>query len=283
MTTTLTEPTTTGQSATTQGGDTSGTTTNGTTASGSTTTSWRDTLPEELKNDMKLSQFKDVGDLAKAYQHAHSLIGKKGVIVPGEKASDQEWEHFFKSVGRPDLDKYEVAAPKDKKVNPELVAKFKEAAHKTGLLPKQAQKVLEFYVEQEHEASVQAAAMTAKQRTEGVEALKKEWGQGWDKNVSLAKLAVKEVGGDEFAKYLEETGLGDDTRLIQVMAKVGALLGEDKIRGEGGTKFGKTPAEAKREITDILGNFNHPYYDTNHPSHRAAVAQVEELFKMSAQ
>lgn len=247
------------------------------------TKSWHDSLPDDLKADAALTKFKDVPDLAKAYKHAQALIGKKGVILPGEKASDEEWAYFYKSLGQPELEKYELQGPKDKKVNPEAVSKFKEAAHKAGLLPKQAEKLLEFYTAQEGEALAQRTQAKQAEAKQNLESLKKEWGQGWDKNVELARLAVKEVGGPEFAQYLETSGLGDDTRLISVMAKVGKLLGEDKIRGEGGGRMdGKTPAEIEAEIGDIMGNPKHPYFDQSHPGHKGAVAMVESLFRMKA-
>lgn len=262
-TTTTTDPGTTGGSG--------GTTT--------TTASWKDSLPEDIRGHSSLSQIQDMNGLARSYIHAQSMVGKKGVVVPGEKATDEEWGAFYKSIGQPEADKYEIAAPKDKQINPDMFKAFKEMAHKSGLLPKQAQKLFDWYAGQEESAmkaqSEQKQALTKQELAD----LQKEWGGGYDKNISLAKLAVDEVGGPEFKQYLEQSGLGNDVRVIKLMSKVGALLGEDKIRGQGGGSLGQTPAELNREITDIMGNKSHPYHDPNHPSHKSAVNQMSEYYK----
>ena len=63
------------------------------------TKTWRDSLPDDLKNNATLANFDNVENLAKSYVHAQSVIGKKGVIKPGEKASDEEWGNFYKELG----------------------------------------------------------------------------------------------------------------------------------------------------------------------------------------
>ncbi len=279
-----------GQSGTTQGqgnpqGGTSGQTNQGGQGGGTGGEAgggqgaWYDSLPQEIKDNATLKQFKDVGSLAKSYLHANSLIGKKGVIPPGEKATDEEMDQFYTSLGRPPIDKYEIKPPQGKDVNPKAVEWFKENAFKLGLLPKQAQTLLEKYTEFE---SAQVGEMSkAKQLEQGkqLESLKTEWGQGYGKQVAMARLAVKELGGEGFTQYLEKTGLGNDPEVIKFMAKAGKLLGEDKLRGEDVGQFGKTPKEIQSEINKIRETPNHAYYDKSHPGHNTAVLQMEELYK----
>lgn len=250
-----------------------------TSAPTSANNSWRDSLPEDLRGNGSLAQFQDVASLAKSYVHAQSLIGKKGLFLPAEKASKDEWRAFYKSMGQPDIDKYDINAPQNVPVNKDFVGKFKSAAHEEGLLPKQAQGMLDWYVKAEQEAVSALQKSKEMETAKAIEGLKQEWGQGFSKQVSLAKLAVQELGGEELKKHLETTGLGNDVQLIKVLAKVGALLGEDKIRGEDSAKFGKTPEEVKKEIAEIMGNFKHPYYDTNHPGHRLAVDHMAALYR----
>lgn len=275
-----------GQSTTTQEqGSGSGTTTSANavaqtqTSGGAATASWRDTLPEELKGNGGLAQFKDVASLAKSYVHAQSLIGKKGVVVPTEKASDEEWKSFYKSVGQPDLDNFELKTPKDMEFNKETVAKFREKAHELGFLPKQAQGLLDWYIQHESETMTAKTSELDNEAKTQLANLQKEWGQGYDKQIALARLAVKDVGIDGFQEYLDSSGLGNDPMIIKAMASFGKLLGEDRLRGEAGGRFGKTPNEVKGEIADIRGNPKHPYFDHTHPGHRNAVSQMEDLYK----
>lgn len=248
-------------------------------AAGVATPSWRDSLPEDLKSNATLGLYSDVASLAKAHVHTQALVGKKGVFVPGDKATDEEWGNFYKSIGVPDADKYAITPPEGKSVNENMINWFKENAQKNGLLPKQAQNLLNNYLEFEEQNISSKVKEIDTEAQEQLTNLKKEWGEGYGKQIALAKLAVNELGGPDFGKYLEETGLGNDVQIVKLMSKVGKLLGEDKLRGDGSGNFGKTPEESKKAIGQIMNDKNSPYWDANHPGHKQAVAEVEAHYK----
>lgn len=242
------------------------------------TARWQDSLADDLKTNASLSHFTDVNALAKSYLDTKAHVGKKGVIVPGEKATDEEMTAFFKSIGQPEMDKFEVKFADG--ANPEFTKAFKEMAHKSGLLPKQAQGLIDWY--SKHETDLIAARKTQADTAvkAGIDGLKKEWGQGYEKEVANAKMAMKELGGDELADYLAKSGLGNDPQIIKALAKAATFMGEDKLRGDGGGRMGGlTPAEIEKEIGNIMGNPKHPYFDAAHPGHKNAVRELEELFK----
>lgn len=261
-------------------GGTSGGSQGGSSQGSGSGSSWRDSLPEEIRNEGALSVFSDVGSLAKSYLSTKALVGKKGVIVPGEKATDEEWGAFFKSIGQPEADKFDVKIPEGVQANQDFVTKFKEMAHKSGLLPKQAQGLLDWYAKHEMETLTSRKAQSQATQKQGLEALQKEWGAAYEKEIAKARLAVKELGGEELQQHLEKTGLGNDPVMIRLMAKAGSLLGEDKLRGEGAGRMGaQTPAEIQKSIEAIMGNKSHPYWDRNHPGHKSAIAEMEQLWK----
>lgn len=245
-----------------------------------TSSSWRDSLPEDIRGNNVLSSFQDVGALAKSYLHAQAAISKKGVLLPAEKATPEEWQAFYKSIGVPERDKYAVAAPKDVKLNETFHKEFQDVAHQSGLLPKQAEGLLNWYVGKEKATMQMQAQEREKLTAQGIENLKKEWSQDFDKNIALARMAVKDVGGEDLTAYLEESGLGNDPVIISFMAKVGKLLGEDKLIGEDSRKFGgQDRNEMKQEIEQTMSDYSHPYHDSNHPGHRAAVERMKTLFQ----
>lgn len=249
-------------------------------AATSTTPSWREALPEDLRANPSLAQFNDMADLAKSYIHTKSQVGKKGTVLPNEKDTPEVWDNFYKTLGRPDLDKYEIQAKKEAGIAEDDVKAFKEAAHKAGLLPKQAQMILDWNTELSVQKNQLVQAATKQRQEQGVVELKKEWGAGWDKNVSAARMAVREIGGESFQKFLTETGLANDPTMIKAMANFGAkIFGEDKIVGNGAGKFGQTPAEIRAEINRITGDLKGPYWDSRHKSHRDVANQVAELYK----
>lgn len=240
---------------------------------------WHASLPQELQDNPSLKLFTDVGGLAKSYLHAQQSLSKKGIIPPGEKATEEEWHGFFKQIGLPEADKYELPIATDKKMDAEFIKSFKETAHKQGILPKQANAILAMMAERTENKTKQTIESHENEIKAGIDGLKKEWGQGFDKQINLAKMAVKESGGPEFAAWLEKTGLGNDPTFIKVMAKVGSFIGEDKLRGAASGAVGSTPAEAKAKINTIMGDLKHPYFDAAHPGHAQAVAEMETLYK----
>jgi hypothetical protein len=239
---------------------------------------WLDSLPDDLKSNTGLQQFSDVQNLAKSWVHAQSMIGKKGVIPPGEKASEEEYAKFYKELGLPEMDKYGIEAPKDVQVNPEFMKSFKEIAHKAGIMPKQAQGLLNWYIQAEQGTYKAQQDAKAKAVTENLQRLKSEWGQGYDKNIALGDMALKELGGDELVDHVVKSGLAKDPVFIKLMAKVGGVLGEDKLRGEDGRRFGgQSPAELQKEIDRLFATPE--YADTQHAGHGRAVQDMAELFK----
>lgn len=243
--------------------------------------SWRDSLPEDIRANPAISSFQDIPSLTKAFIETKSMVGKKGVIVPGEKATDEDWGNFYKSLGVPEADKYELAPPQGVELDEGFVSAFKETALKAGLLPRQASAMLAKYSEfqkQGETAELKEIETIAKQQMEG---LKKEWGDGYDKEIRTAQVAVKEVGGDDFIKYLNETGLGNDVQVIKFMSKVGKLLGEDKLR-EGGaiSTDAQTRTEIQGQLDELRANGDaNGLYDKSHPMHSVTLARLESLAK----
>jgi hypothetical protein len=60
------------------------------------------------------------------------------------------------------------------------------------------------------------------------------------------------------------------------MKEDSAVGGSNAIQGQ------LTPKEAREKANAILGDFKHPYYNAEHPSHRAAVEEVQGYFKMAS-
>ncbi len=213
--------------------------------------SWRDSLPEEIRTNAAISSFKDIESLTKSYIHAQSLVGKKGVVVPGEKAAPEEWQSFYKGIGVPDADKYDVSAPKDSKIPENFLIGFKETAVKNGLLPKQANELLGWYAKIQQADTAQSQKMQKETVTKGIEDLKKEWGDAYDKEISAAQFFVKEQGGPELVQFLNETGAGNNPVIIKTFAKAAKLLGEDKLREGGVSSGGQSPQEIQDELAEV--------------------------------
>ena len=58
----------------------------------------------------------------------------------------------------------------------------------------------------------------------GAERLRQEWGDDFDANLQRARNAAAAVADDALVAVLEETGLGNDPRILRAAARIGALL-----------------------------------------------------------
>ena len=73
--------------------------------------SWRETLPDDLRDDPILARFNDVPAMAKALVSAQKMVGADKVAIPS--AGDAEaWGKVYDRLGRPESgDGYELAPP----------------------------------------------------------------------------------------------------------------------------------------------------------------------------
>lgn len=111
--------------------------------------------------------------------------------------------------------------------------------HELGLSKSQAQALHDWWNQKGLEADKASQVFVAQQQEATVSTLKTEWGQKYDENIALAKRAVNTFGGNEFAKYLDETGLGNDVRLIKAFVQIGQKISGDHLHtGNNSSGFG---------------------------------------------
>lgn len=85
------------------------------------------------------------------------------------------------------------------------------------------------------EEEVDPAESPSADDEEDVEELREEWGADFDANLALAQEAAHAVADDELVDLLEDSGLGNDPRIIRAAARIGRLLrsGRDHIETAG--------------------------------------------------
>lgn len=251
-------------------------------------------LPQELRSEPSLASFKDIGSLAKSHVEAQKLIGAARVAIPGEKATDAEWDAFYNKIGRPEtIDKYETVELKDEKGNvlykpddnerAELMKHF----HKIGLTARQAKAMQEYSLKYFHQHQSKTAAEKEQASAAAINGLKQEWGDKFDVNVDTAKSVIKKFGGDkadEILGYLNESGLGNNVPLIKLFAAIGGSVMEDTTRR--GIDHGlpiNDVSRAKNEIDTLMADdeFQKALGTANHPGHQAAVDRWFNLHKVA--
>lgn len=208
---------------------------------------WLASLPEEIRAEGALKQFKDVGSLAKSYIHLNKKRNDS-LVLPGEDAKPEEVEAFYNKLGRPESpDKYELKLPEGVQANEEMLKGFKELAHKNGILPKQAQAALDFY----NDINQKAAKSYEERLDQEVERLRKKWGDDFEKNVGFANAALQEFGGNEIAEQLEKSAWGKYPPLVELLSSIGKGLTEKPLHGDGAGAMRKGADQIQARIREI--------------------------------
>ena len=202
---------------------------------------FRSQIPEEFRNEPSLAAVTDLPSLVKGYVHAQRLVGQDKIVLPRSDWTDQDFNNFYAKLGRPESpDKYQL--PSDVQLNEgmefsdEVLGQTRAAFHKLGLTSKQAEGVLHHYITSMNARQEATTAQQQQEQQVALQTLRSEWGDQYDTNLATAKEAVKKFGGDEFLQYLEDSGLGNDLRLIKAFHAVGRGMTEDTTGrgGEGG-------------------------------------------------
>lgn len=248
------------------------------------TKSWLETLPEEIKSDPSLAVFKTPEELAKSFIHAQKMIGADKVVIPGEKSLPQDWENFYKKIGRPEApEKYELPKLEGVEVEESMSKGFREAAFKAGLTPKQVADIFSWYGKDAKALVESRSAAEEAQFKRSYEEFEKEVG-GKDKvmvHVDKARQAVRLLADDGLIKFLKEQRLDTHPQMIKFFSAMADKMGEGQIKGPAGAAPGMGAAEIQAKIDAIYAN--PAYLDRDHPQHSSLVDEASRLFsQMSA-
>lgn len=240
---------------------------------------WLAGVDAEYANADSMKIVPDLPTLVKNYVNAQKMIGADKVVLPSKHATPDEWRQFFNKAGLPvEKEAYEVKASDEAYVNDEFITNFKDKAFELGIMPHQAQEMLNWYDSQLKTTSESIDAETLANYDKNVEALKTEYGQAYDAKVKLASAVFKEVADDDMKAYVEESGLQNDATFIKLLVRLGEKFQKEDAFDIHTNPLGHmTPDQAQNEINKIYSDPNHPYNNHMHPNHANAVAEMEKL------
>ena len=245
--------------------------------------SWKEAIPEDLRNDPNISKFTELEALAKSYVNATRMIGQDKVAVPNNNSTDDQWNEVYSKLGRPESpDKYKLEVKSDVvPLDDGAIKSFAENAHKLGLNNKQAQGILEFYKES-MEGSIQQSRVDTETAQANTEAqLRKEWGRAFDDNIKRAGAVAKANMNPQILdmELKDGTRLGDHPEVIKGFANIANLLSEDKLVGTESENVSQG-VDYQSEISKIVNDRSGPYWNKSHPDHDKVVQQVFTLRTM---
>ena len=245
--------------------------------------SWKSDLPEDLRDHSALSSINDVGNLAKSYINAQSMIGRDKIAIPSQHSSPEDWNNVYDRLGRPEsADAYEVNVGDN--TDEQFMSWYKNTAHEIGLNPTQASKLAESYNELFLAQQAEAPNYDAL-RSENEAALKKEYGGKYDENIKLGSSMLTEFSDMDNPltelDMADGSKLGDNPNFIRAMVNVGEFIrekvSEDAFEGMAKGGGGLSPDDISDQLREIEAPSS-PLFDSQHPQHREYVKRRNSLY-----
>jgi len=244
-------------------------------------TNFKDLIPDNFKEEKALDNFNNMEDFVKSYLHAQKLVGADKIPVPNKHATDEDWNEVFKRLGAPETpDDYKYNF-KDQELDQNQVQEFNKAAHRLGLLPKQAEGLIKFYNEMNGNVAASQEEAAAQTQLQTETELKKEYGPQFAKRLDQAKrLAVNSLGSEFLENtYLKDgSRLGDNLTVIKAFSDLADKLSEDPIIQGDGSDY-MTAKDIEKEINELTQEGS-AYWIKTHPNHQKAVQEVLKLREM---
>ena len=239
---------------------------------------WMESLPEDLRGEASLANYKSLEGMTKSLISAQKMVGKDKIVVPSEHTTDEEWGEIYNKLGRPEsADKYEFSPvenlPEGMPYSQESEQAFKQIAHEAGLTAKQAGMVRDKFnaLQIEQFNGVKGEADNLKETA--VQALKNEWGNSFDSKISKAKEKLASIDKDgKLEGLFADPKIGNNPDLIKLLVTLTESTMEDSVV-EGLNK--SVPANAKGELDKIMAD--PAYFDKESPKHGTLVAEAFKL------
>lgn len=131
----------------------------------------------------------------------------------------------------PEDGKYDLKMPEGVEVDAAMLDQFSPTFKELGLTTKQAQALADKFIEAQTkngEAQAQGWTKTVEGWVNQAKTDPEIGGPKWDATVKDASGIVKRFGNDALREYLNASGAGNHPEMIRFMAKVGAVIGEDR-------------------------------------------------------
>lgn len=239
---------------------------------------WTDELSEGLKGNAVLGKYESSEAALQGLVDAQDLIGKKGIIPPGEGASSEVVEAFKTSITEhrdsimPILvqvpekaEDYEVKipddAPKDLPVNEKLLTGFKAKAHELKLSASQGTGIAGWFNKFQIDTYIEDQAACETTKADNTTARQKEHGNDYEEKLKLNKAVLKRFGGAETLKFYEDSGFIMHPGTFKLLAGIAGVISEDILfeseQGAGEFEGDLTEDKLKEMMKDP--RYNDPY------------------------
>ena len=253
---------------------------------------WYDDLPADIKANPSIQKFKKPEDMAKSYLELSGLLGHEKIALPKDADDVVAIAHLNRALGVPeDPSKYEleaIAAPEGFEGMEFGDDAFKQLAFNHKLTPAQANGLKKDYVAMLAEMKGNAEKAYTEQIEASKSALTKEWGLAYEPKVKLAQSLMNKFAGSKENFDAINAKIGTDPAALRMLAKIAENFSEGSLGdlGDEGSRFTKTPSEAKAEYDKIMNDPNDVYWSgvrnnaiVSESIRKERISHVESLLK----
>lgn len=248
------------------------------------------------KDDPNFNKYKTAEEFYKGHRNLVETIGKKGVIVPDEKASPEEVEKYYNAIGRPEKPEgYKIEIPqglhKSIQITQESIDAYKMLVHKHGIPQKMADGLNRDWLAVQNKIAIENERLELEAVQNATEALQKEWGSKFDAKKSAIAKAMLKAGGEEALNDMGGVdGLANKPSILRALGNLVALISEDSLNtikidngnsGGGSGSGSESPEQALQKIAAMNADSKHPFLDEKHPDHKAALRERDRLYKIA--
>jgi hypothetical protein len=225
-----------------------------------------------------------VEDLGKGYKNLEQLLGREKVPVPASDDDQEGWERWFTAHGRPEkAEEYEFKRPEqlpeDLPYDDDLEKGFRDWAHQNGLNKKQAANAYDWWVKNQIDRTVAWHQMQKENRANAETALRRELGGKYEGWLQQTGALYKQYADPEFAEFLNQTGMGNDPRMIRFLGRIAQDTGGDtKLRGRAEASI--APADIDRAISEHRAKYKDALWNSSHPDNQKAALELQKLYEM---
>ena len=192
----------------------------------------RSWVPDDLKEDATLKNFKTPHDAIRAFVATKKMVGQRleGMVkVPGEGATPEEVTAWRKATGVPDAaTEYTLDVAEDLRhlVPTERLGEYATVFHELGVPKATAQKIVSRYAENMQKQLLALEQTYAQQRA----ALRKEWGEEtYTRRETLADRWIKGFVSEEDQQFLQRAGIAGHPFWLKHFSRLGENAAEDGV------------------------------------------------------
>ncbi len=242
---------------------------------------WQQALGPAYGQHERLLQakgWKGPAEALASYAGLEAMIGGDKLALPGKGAPPEAWDKVWERLGRPAKPEgYALEKPPEAAFySDETAGKFRAAAHQAGLSAAQAGALHDWWLGEMAAGAAAGAEQVAVAEGELARKLELAWGSGRDEKLEGARRAARHFGLGE-AQLLKLESLAGDFRLLDGLAAMGALLGEDSLVGRRTESATQAQAQSELRRLEADPEFRRAYVERGHPGHGEAVRRMTEL------